>query len=73
MTPENLSRGFATLAEHGVATEGQVITIRDRRKLERLARENPLIEEITSVKSQKRERSNTLRTPASNPAIPPPD
>jgi CRP/FNR family transcriptional activator FtrB len=73
MTPENLSRGFAVLVEHGLTTEGQVIIIRDRKKLQRLARENPLIEEIGSVKSQKRERSHTLRTPASNPSIPPPD
>jgi CRP/FNR family transcriptional regulator, transcriptional activator FtrB len=70
MTPENLSRGFATLAEHGVTTEGQAIIIRDRLKLQRLARENPLIEEIASAKCQKRERSRALRRPASNPSIP---
>jgi CRP/FNR family transcriptional activator FtrB len=69
MTPENLSRGFATLAEHGLTTEGQAIIIRDRRKLQRLARENLLIEEIASVKCQKRERSRALRRPASNPSI----
>ena len=52
MTPENLSRGFATLAEHGLTTEGQAIIIRDRRKLQRLARENPLIEEIASSRAK---------------------
>ena len=69
MTPENLSRGFATLAEHGLTTEGQAIIIRDRRKLQRLARENLLIEEIASVKCQKRQRSHALQRPVSNPSI----
>ena len=45
-TPENLSRSFATLASHGVASEGRALVIKDRTKLQRLARENPLIEDI---------------------------
>jgi Crp-like helix-turn-helix domain len=63
MTPENLSRGFATLAAHGLKTEGQVIVISDRQKLQHLARENPLIEEIASVKRRRLERPG-LREPA---------
>lgn len=45
-TPENLSRSFATLASHGVASEGRTIVIADRSKLRRLAQENPLIDDI---------------------------
>lgn len=45
-TPENLSRSFATLASHGVAIDGRAIVIKDQAKLQRLAQENPLIEDI---------------------------
>ena len=44
MTPENLSRSFAALASHGVVREGPTIVIKDRKRLQRLAQENPLIE-----------------------------
>ena len=54
MTPENLSRSFAALAPHGVMTEGRAIVIKDREKLQRLAQEDPLIEEVISVKRRKR-------------------
>jgi CRP/FNR family transcriptional regulator, transcriptional activator FtrB len=70
MTPENLSRGFATLAAHGLKTEGQVIVISDRQKLQHLARVNPLIEEIAPVKRRRRERPD-LRKPASDPSTGP--
>jgi CRP/FNR family transcriptional activator FtrB len=45
-TPEHLSRSFATLASHGVTSEGRTIVIKDRAKLQRLAQENPLIEDV---------------------------
>jgi CRP/FNR family transcriptional regulator, transcriptional activator FtrB len=46
MTPENLSRNFAALASHGVMSKGQAILIKDRKKLQRLAQQDPLIEEL---------------------------
>ena len=54
MTPENLSRSFAALASQGVRTEGRAIVIKDREKLQRLAQEDPLIEEVISIKRRKR-------------------
>jgi CRP/FNR family transcriptional regulator, transcriptional activator FtrB len=54
MTPENLSRSFTALVPHGVMTEGRAIVINDRKKLQRLAQENPLIEEIISTRRRKR-------------------
>jgi hypothetical protein len=39
---------------HGVMTEGRAIVIKDREKLQRLAQEDPLIEEVISVKRRKR-------------------
>jgi CRP/FNR family transcriptional activator FtrB len=47
-TPENLSRAFTALAEHGVENAGRTIMITDRGKLRRLAQENALIEGVTS-------------------------
>jgi len=47
MTPENLSRSFNALTTHGVKTEAHAIVIKDREKLQRLAQENPLIEELS--------------------------
>jgi CRP/FNR family transcriptional activator FtrB len=54
MTPENLSRSFSALGSHGVRTEGRAIVIKDREKLKRMAQEDPLIEEIISVRPRKR-------------------
>ena len=54
MAPETLSRSFTALASHGVMTEGHAIVIKDREKLQRLAHEDPLIEEIIPVKRRKR-------------------
>jgi CRP/FNR family transcriptional activator FtrB len=44
MTPENLSRSFATLGSHGVESEGPNIVVRDREKLRRLAQPTTLID-----------------------------
>jgi hypothetical protein len=51
MAPENLSRSFTAMAS---MTEGRAIVIKDREKLQRLAREDPLIEEAIPVKRRKR-------------------
>ncbi len=45
MRPENLSRGFAELADHGVIVEGPTVRITDREALFAYARPNPLIDE----------------------------
>jgi hypothetical protein len=42
------------LASHGVMTEGRAIVIKDREKLQHLAYEDPLIEEVIPVKRRKR-------------------
>ena len=44
MTPENLSRAFAQLADYGVQVKGSAITLERPRALERLARPSPLID-----------------------------
>jgi CRP/FNR family transcriptional regulator, transcriptional activator FtrB len=44
MTPENLSRNFATLLSHGVEVQGRLIRIVDAEKLTNLARPDPLID-----------------------------
>lgn len=46
MTPENLSRGFATLAQYGVEVDGPTIRIADAADLTRLARPTPLIDDM---------------------------
>jgi CRP/FNR family transcriptional regulator, transcriptional activator FtrB len=46
MTPENLSRNFATLTRHGVEVQGRTITISDQGLLAELANPDPLIDEI---------------------------
>jgi CRP/FNR family transcriptional activator FtrB len=49
MTPENLSRSFTALTSYGVVSHGRAIMIKDREKLQHLAQENPLIEELPEV------------------------
>jgi CRP/FNR family transcriptional activator FtrB len=46
MTPENLSRAFATLAQYGVRVEGPAVSIADAADLTRLARPTPLIDDM---------------------------
>ncbi len=48
MTPENLSRNFATLNNHGVEVQGRLIRLTDREALTRLARPDPLIDSFES-------------------------
>ena len=48
MAPEHLSRALSQLAEHGVEVSGQHILIKDRTKLQRLARPHPLIDDPNS-------------------------
>lgn len=44
MSPENLSRAFATLGDYGVVVEGPLVTITRPAVLERLAKPDPLID-----------------------------
>ena len=44
MTPENLSRNLASLAEHGISSNGRKIVITDHEALQRWARPNSLID-----------------------------
>lgn len=44
MTPENLSRAFASLSSHGVVVHGPEVTLTRPEALERLARPSPLID-----------------------------
>jgi CRP/FNR family transcriptional activator FtrB len=44
MTPESLSRKFAGLAAHGVASSGREMVITDRQALQRWAKPDPLID-----------------------------
>ncbi|MBL4874259.1 MAG: helix-turn-helix domain-containing protein [Rhodobacteraceae bacterium] len=44
MTPENLSRAFNNLKPHGVAVDGQTITISDKTKLTAFAKPDMLID-----------------------------
>lgn len=59
MTPENLSRAFATLADYGVAVNGPEVTIVRPVVLERLAKPTPLIDNhqpVTDAVTGKAER-----------------
>lgn len=44
MSPENLSRNLALLADHGIRSSARDIVIEDRSALERFAKPNPLID-----------------------------
>lgn len=46
MTPENLSRSFATLAQHGILMRGGEVWIKDMAKLTGFAKPNPLIDSM---------------------------
>ncbi|MBX3479650.1 MAG: cyclic nucleotide-binding domain-containing protein [Caulobacter sp.] len=62
MTPENLSRAFATMSEYGVTVSGPLVTIAWPGALERLAKPDPLIDnhrrlgEIPSGEAQREQR-----------------
>ncbi|MDZ5649848.1 cyclic nucleotide-binding domain-containing protein [Nitrospirillum sp. BR 11828] len=60
MTPENLSRGFATLRAHGVVVSGSDIEITHRDALIRYARPDPLIDQ---------READTRFPPAPGPAM----
>lgn len=49
MTPENLSRALASLAQAGVETSGRDVRILDRKALEVVAQCSPLIDEASSA------------------------
>ena len=44
MTPENLSRAFASIAEYGVSVDGQTVAVQDPEKLRAFARPTTLID-----------------------------
>ena len=44
MSPENLSRNLALLADHGIRSSARDIVIEDPSALERFAKPNPLID-----------------------------
>ena len=46
MTPENLSRAFATLGSYGVSVNGRTVIIDRRDELVRLAHPDPLIDQV---------------------------
>jgi len=48
MTPENLSRAFATLGPYGVAVQGPKVLLHDIESLTRLAKPTPLIDDAAS-------------------------
>jgi CRP/FNR family transcriptional regulator, transcriptional activator FtrB len=48
MTPENLSRAFAVLADHGVVVDGAKVRIARPAELSAYARPNPLIDDAAS-------------------------
>ncbi len=48
MTPENLSRAFKGLQEHGVTVQGQRVIITDPKRLTAFAKPNPLIDDFSA-------------------------
>jgi CRP/FNR family transcriptional activator FtrB len=64
MTPENLSRAFATLADYGVEVNGPRVTIARPVVLERLAKPDPLIDNhqpVTEMLTGKAQRERWPR------------
>lgn len=69
MSPENLSRAFASLADYGVEVDGPRVTITRPVVLERLAKPDPLIDkhlpsDSSLISKADRERSCRLGAPA---------
>ncbi|GAK33618.1 transcriptional activator FtrB [alpha proteobacterium Q-1] len=48
MTPENLSRAFKGLQPYGVTVNGTLISIHNQADIERFAKPNPLIDDLSS-------------------------
>jgi CRP/FNR family transcriptional activator FtrB len=48
MTPENLSRAFATLGPYGVEVDGPTIHLKDVGDLDKLAKSSPLIDDFST-------------------------
>lgn len=48
MQPENLSRTFAQLRDHGVEVNGALVTLADPAALQRLARPTPMMDDLAS-------------------------
>ncbi|AAK23391.1 transcriptional activator FtrB [Caulobacter vibrioides] len=64
MTPENLSRAFASLGPHGVEIDGSTVTLREPEGLAQLARPDPMIDNPIgeSFSQAERERRRGGRT-----------
>jgi CRP/FNR family transcriptional activator FtrB len=63
MTPENLSRAFATLADYGVQVAGPQVTIARPVVLERLAKPTPLIDNHRPMTDQLTGKAQRERWP----------
>ena len=66
MTPENLSRAFATLADYGVSVNGPEVTIHRPVVLERLAKPEPLIDNHQPPDMSLSSKADRERWPANN-------
>jgi CRP/FNR family transcriptional activator FtrB len=64
MTPENLSRAFAAIADYGVVINGPQVTIARPVVLERLAKPNPLIDNHTPPTKAPTGKAHRERWPA---------
>lgn len=63
MTPENLSRAFATLSGYGVEVTGPTVTIARPAVLERLAKPTPLIDNHRPMKPELTSKAERERWP----------
>ena len=68
MTPENLSRALATLADYGVAVDGPQVTIARPVVLERLAKPTPLIDNHMPLLDGLTGKAQREREPMPTPA-----
>lgn len=69
MTPENLSRSLATLADYGVEVHGPMVTITRSVVLERLAKPDPLIDNHQPVTDGPTGKAQRERWPLPNGGI----
>ena len=63
MTPENLSRAFATLADYGVEVHGPQVTVTRPVVLNRLAKPDPLIDNHQPVTGELTGKAQRERWP----------